>query len=228
MAVDIKGMRVTVIGFGRSGLSAAKLLYDKGAEVTITDVKPERELKSEIGKLGDRKVRLDFGSDGKASVDGAEILVVSPGVSNDMPAIQVAGEMGIRIISEVELFAWYCSSPIIAVTGTNGKTTTVTLIGDLLKNLGMDVAVAGNIGVPLTEVLGKLTKETIVVAEISSFQLEHIETFHPYISVVLNITPDHLDRYRIFRDYVDAKASVFANQTGKDWAILNACDEEKS
>ncbi len=220
--------RVTVIGLGKSGISAAKLLYDKGAEVTVTDIKSEEELREEIEKLENRGVKLELGNDGRIAVRDAEMVVVSPGVPQDAPAIQLAQERTLPIISEIELFSWYCPSPIIAVTGTNGKTTTVTLIANLLKNLGKKIEVAGNIGIPLTEIIGKLDEKTIVLAEISSFQLEQIERFHPYISIILNITPDHLDRYRSFQDYVNAKARLFLNQESSDWTILNADDEKVS
>lgn len=224
----VEGMKVTVVGFGESGVSSAELLTDMGAEVTITDIKSEEELEEGIRKLEKRKVKLEMGNDGRDAVRNAEIVVISPGVPQDAPAIQLAQEMGVSIISEIELFSWYCSSPLIAVTGTNGKTTAVTLIANLLKNAGEKVEVAGNIGIPLTEIVGGLDEETVVVAEISSFQLECIKRFHPYISVILNITPDHLDRYISFQDYVDAKAHLLLNQKSGDWAILNADDDEVS
>jgi UDP-N-acetylmuramoylalanine--D-glutamate ligase len=164
--MDVERMKVTVIGFGKSGLSAAKLLHDKGAKVTVTDIKSEEELKEEIGRLENRKVER--------------------------------------------------------------KTTTVTLIANLLRNLGKKIEVAGNIGIPLTEIVAKLDEKTIVLAEISSFQLEQIEKFRAYISIILNITPDHLDRYRSFRDYVNAKSRLLLNQESSDWAILNADDENVS
>ncbi len=218
--------KVTVVGFGKSGVSSAKLLADRGAEVTVTDIKSEEELEEEIRGLGNRKVKLELGNDGRAAVRDAEMVVKSPGVPQDAPAIRLAQEMGLRTISEIELFSWYCCSPLVAVTGTNGKTTAVTLIAELLRNAGKKVEVAGNIGVPLTEIVGKLDEETIVVCEISSFQLENIEGFHPYISIILNITPDHLDRHISFEDYVNAKARLLSNQKGSDWSILNADDRE--
>ena len=214
-------MKVTVVGFGRSGVSAVKLLHDKGAEVTVTDCRAEEDLKEEIRKLNGRNVKLQLGEGGVSAVEGAEMVVVSPGVPPDTSAVQLAERKKIRIISEIELFSWFCNSPIIAITGTNGKTTTTLLSANLLNNLGYKVTACGNIGVPLTELVDK---EALVVAEISSFQLERIEKFRPYISVILNITPDHLDRYRDFQDYVSAKSRIFENQKPSDFTVLNADD----
>ena len=214
-------MKVTVIGFGRSGVSAAKLLHDKGAEVTVTDCQPEEDFKEEIRKLNGRNIKLQFGEDGISAIEGTEMVVVSPGVPSDAPAVQSAEKKKIRIISEIELFPWFCNSPIIAITGTNGKTTTTLLSANLLNSLGYKVTACGNIGVPLTELVDK---ETPVVAEISSFQLERIEKFRPYISVIINITPDHLDRYSDFQDYVSAKSRIFENQKPSDFTVLNADD----
>ncbi len=219
--MDVKGIKVTVVGFGRSGVSAVKLLHDKGAEVTVTDCRQEEDLKEEIRKLNRRNVKLQLGEDGVSAIEGAEMVVVSPGVPPDAPAVQSAEKKRIRIISEIELFSWFCNSPVIAITGTNGKTTTTLLSANLLNNLGYKVTACGNIGVPLTELV---SKETPVVAEISSFQLERIERFRPYISVILNITPDHLDRYSDFQDYVSAKSRIFENQKPSDFTVLNADD----
>ena len=226
--MSVKGKRITVIGLGKSGLSAAKLLFDKGAEVTVTDVRGKENLEDAIDKLGSGKVKLKLGNDGRRATEDAEMIVISPGVPQDALAVMSAKKAGIRIISEIELFALYCSSPVVAVTGTNGKTTTVTLIADLLNRLGKKIEAAGNIGLPLTEILWALSVETIVVAEVSSFQLEHIETFRPYISVILNITPDHLDRYGSFKDYAAAKARLLRNQKSSDWTVLNIDDNEVS
>ncbi len=188
----------------------------------------EDDLREHVKGLEDRNVGLCLGNDGIEAVNGAEIVVVSPGVSDDAPALRLAAERNIPVISEVELFFWYCRLPGVAITGTNGKTTVATLVAELLNALGHGARLGGNVGIPLTELVGKLNGEENVVAEVSSFQLEHIKEFHAHISVILNITPDHLDRYRDFEDYVLAKSRIFANQGKDDFAVLNADDRETS
>ncbi len=226
--MDVKGVKVTVLGFGKSGLAAAELLCGRGAEVAVTDCLEEENLHGRVAKLRNRKVKFFLGSDGAGAVEGADVLVVSPGVPADAPPLRLAEKKKIRIISEVELFSWFCRSPVIAITGTNGKTTTADLVAKLLGNAGYRVKLAGNIGIPLTGIVKELEAGEKVVAEISSFQLEHIEKFHPHISVLLNVTPDHLDRYGSFREYVSAKGRIFENQDKSDFAVINADDSEAS
>ena len=224
--MNIKGMKVTVLGLGKSGLAAAELLCEKGAKVTVTDCMVEEKLHGRVAKLRNMKVRFFLGSDGTEAVEGADAIVVSPGVPADAPALLLAEKKKIRVISEIELFSWFCKSPVIAITGTNGKTTTSTLVAKLLGNAGCRVQLAGNIGIPLTGIVKELEAGEKVVAEISSFQLEHIEKFHPQVSVLLNITPDHLDRYRSFSEYVSAKGRIFENQDKNDFAVINVDDNE--
>jgi UDP-N-acetylmuramoylalanine--D-glutamate ligase len=226
--MEISGKKVTVVGFGKSGLSAARLLHDKGADVTVTDCVGEEEKREQIKGLEGRNVALCLGNDGIEAVEAAELVVVSPGVPGDVSALRLAADRNIPVISEIELFSWYCRLPVVAITGTNGKTTVATLVAELLNALGHNARLGGNIGIPLTELIGKLSGEENVVAEVSSFQLEHIEKFHARVSVILNITPDHLDRYRDFEDYVLAKSRILANQGKDDFAVLNADDRETS
>ena len=217
------GKKVAVFGLARSGIAAAKRLAAAGAQVTITEKKAATEFDTEIIKnLKARGVAVEFGGHSENAVQSAELIVVSPGIHLDLPILQATRDRGIPIISEIELAYRFLKKPIIAVTGTNGKTTTTTLIGEILKAGGKKVAVAGNIGNPLVEVDD--TELDYVVAEISSYQLEAVVDFKPWISVILNIQPDHLERHKTMEEYVRMKARVFANQTGDDYVVYNLDD----
>jgi len=221
---SLAGRRVTVVGLARSGVAAARLLRAAGAEVVGTDTKPVDALGREVAALRDSGVRLATGDDAARAFEGATLVVVSPGVPVDAPQLAPARAAGLPIIGELELGWRATEAETIAITGTNGKTTTTALTGALLAEQPRPVLVAGNIGTPLAASALTFARDGLVVAEVSSFQLETIETFHPRVAAVLNVTPDHLDRHGSFEAYVDAKARIFLNQDPSDCAVLNADD----
>jgi UDP-N-acetylmuramoylalanine--D-glutamate ligase len=221
---SLAGRRVTVVGLARSGVAAARLLRAAGAEVVGTDTKPADALGREVTALRESGVRLVTGDDAARAFEGATLVVVSPGVPLDAPQLAPARAAGLPIIGELELGWRATDAETIAITGTNGKTTTTALTGALLAEQPRPVLVAGNIGTPLASSALTFARDGLVVAEVSSFQLETIETFHPRVAAVLNVTPDHLDRHGSFEAYVDAKARIFLNQEPSDCAVLNADD----
>ena len=216
--VDLKGKRVTVFGLGKSGMAAAKKLIAIGAVVRLTDANPRADVSAFDG-LG---LEIELGQHSSMIIEGDDLIVVSPGVHLDLPVLVEAAKRNIPIISELELASYFITKPIIAVTGTNGKTTTITLIGEMLKAGGKRVVLAGNIGLPLTEVDD--TALDYVVVEVSSYQLEAIAGFRPRIGVILNIQPDHLERHHTMREYTGQKARLFLNQTGDDYLVYNQDD----
>lgn len=219
--MKIKDKKVVVLGLAKSGVAAAKLLLKQGAKVKISDSKSTQELQEQIALLKD--LDIETGGHNENSLINCELIVTSPGVPVDIPFLRKAEKMNIPIISEMELAYQYLpQNLVIAITGTNGKTTTTTLIGEILKTAKQKVVVAGNIGKPLSEVVDKIDKDYLVVVEISSFQLQTIKEFRPNISVFLNWTPDHLDRHKNLDDYLKAKARIFENQIKEDFMILNA------
>jgi UDP-N-acetylmuramoylalanine--D-glutamate ligase len=218
----LAGRRVTVVGLAKSGTAAARLLASVQAEVRATDARPVAALGREVLALAAEGVHL---VDGPAAFAGAELVVISPGVPIDSPQLAPARARGVPVIGELELGWRAMEADTIAITGTNGKTTTTALTGALLAAQSRPVLVGGNIGTPLAAHALGFSADGLVVAEVSSFQLETIETFRPRVAAVLNITPDHLDRHRTFEGYVDAKARIFLNQTSSDCAVLNADDE---
>ncbi|MBU1488054.1 UDP-N-acetylmuramoyl-L-alanine--D-glutamate ligase, partial [bacterium] len=223
--IDFYKKQVLVLGLGRSGAAACRLLKVKGAAVVGWDQKEEEDLSREALSLREEGVSLKLGGQPKDLVGATDILVVSPGLPLSLPVFKEARERGIPIISEIELaYQFMGDHPLVAVTGTNGKTTVTTLIGAILKKAGCQVEVAGNIGIPLSKIITRLRPETIVVAEISSFQLETILDFRPKISIILNLSPDHLDRHPTEDDYLRAKARIFLNQGEDDFCILNKDD----
>jgi UDP-N-acetylmuramoylalanine--D-glutamate ligase len=216
----LKGRRVSVVGLARSGVAACRLLADCGARVVATDQKPLTALGAEVSALTERGVTLITGGHPPEAFRDAELVVVSPGVPIDSAALG-ARRTSVPLIGELEL-AWRAmEAETIAVTGTNGKTTTTALTGALLRQQARDVLVAGNIGTPLAAHALAFSADGIVVVEASSFQLATIEAFRPRVAAVLNVTPDHLDRHGTFGAYVNAKARIFANQTRTDCAVLN-------
>ncbi len=218
--------KTLVLGAGKSGVAAAKFLACRGAIVALHDKKPIAEWTEEALSLKEKfGVGLIDGQIPSWLLDQIDLVVISPGVpTNTIPARYVDRKGG-EVIGEIELAYRFLKGKIIAITGTNGKTTTTTLIGELLKNAGKKVQVAGNIGLPLTEVVETSTEDTWNVIETSSFQLETIKLFHPNIAVALNVTPNHLDRYDFFHEYAAAKHRIFMNQTPEDIAVLNADNE---
>src|SRR5580765_4111559 len=222
--MELKNKRVLVVGLGRSGVSSAIFLQEHGAKVIVSDSKAEAQLQKEVPALLDRGISIETGSHGERTFRDQDLIVVSPGVPSDQPQLQHARTLGIPVIGEVELAFRFLKGKVLAITGSNGKTTTTTLVGEILSKSGKKTLVGGNIGTPVISLAGKSTPDSLVVLEISSFQLESIEQFRPWVAAILNITPDHLDRHHTFQAYVDAKARIFENQQAGDFAVLNADD----
>ncbi|HET6935974.1 MAG TPA: UDP-N-acetylmuramoyl-L-alanine--D-glutamate ligase [Candidatus Angelobacter sp.] len=222
--MELKNKRALVVGLGRSGAASALFLQEHGAKVTVSDSKSEAQLQSDVPALLDRGVSIETGRHGERTFRDQDLIVVSPGVPSDQPQLQHARTLGIPVIGEVELAFRYLQGKVLAITGSNGKTTTTSLVGEILAKSGKKTLVGGNIGTPVISLAGKSSPDTMVVLEISSFQLETIEQFCPWIAAILNITPDHLDRHHTFQAYVDAKARIFENQKADDFAVLNADD----
>jgi UDP-N-acetylmuramoylalanine--D-glutamate ligase len=219
------GKKVGIFGMARSGLACAELLKGLGAEVFVTDTKPSNLLTSEITQLADLNIDFETGGHTSKAVTDKDYLVISPGVPLDIPRLKEAQDRGIPIFSEIEVAFWLTDAQIVGITGSNGKTTTTTLVGEILKEDKRESQIGGNIGIPFSSLVGKVSKEGIIVLELSSFQLERIEEFKPRVSAVLNITPDHLDRYPDLKSYVEAKLRIFENQTDSDFTVLNADDK---
>src|SRR6266568_4095072 len=222
--MELNGKRVLVVGLGRSGVASALFLKSRGARVTVSDAKSEDQLRKEIPALLDHGIAVETGGHGERTFKNQDLIVVSPGVPVDAEPISQARALGQDILGEIELAAEFLQGQIVAITGSNGKTTATTLTGEILSAGGLKTLVGGNIGTPAISLVPQATPETVTVLEVSSFQLETIRHFRPKIAVVLNVTPDHLDRHRTFAAYVDAKARVFENQQGEDFAVLNADD----
>jgi len=236
---NYRGRKVLVVGLARSGLAVANLLTTQGARVTVTDEKSKKELINNIKKLK-KGIKILLGRQDsvrlKNLVSEYDLLVISPGVPQENPLVEKARKSKIPVVSEVEAAFNIASSnphwktlpspPVVAVTGTNGKTTTCELIGAVLRSdRRRKVIVAGNIGTPLSSVVGQITEGTVLVLEISSFQLENVESFHSYVAVILNITPDHMDRHKTMSKYIQAKANILKKQTEEDFCILNRDDK---
>jgi UDP-N-acetylmuramoylalanine--D-glutamate ligase len=222
--LELNNKRVLVVGLGRSGVASALFLQSHGAKVTVSDSKSEDQLGQEIPVLLDHGIAVETGRHGERTFQNQDMIVVSPGVPFDAQPLVQARALGEQVIGEIELAAEFLSGPIVAITGSNGKTTTTTLVGEILAKSGRKTLVGGNIGTPAVSLVEKATPETFTVLEVSSFQLETIRRFRPKIAVVLNVTPDHLDRHRSFEAYAAAKARVFENQQEHDFAVLNADD----
>jgi len=222
--LELAGKRVLVVGIGKSGLAAAHFLKERGARVTVSDARPAT-LIAELSSLLDEGFIVEAGSHGLLTFRRQDLIVVSPGVPMSTPELMTVRAIGAHIIGELELGAQFLRGEIVAITGSNGKTTTTALMGEILKTSGRPTLVGGNIGRPVTEMVAESTAETWSVLEVSSFQLETIETFRPRIAVVLNITPDHLDRHGTFEAYAAAKTRITENQTGEDYLVLNGEDK---
>ncbi len=221
---DLRGKRVTVVGLARSGYAACKVLVERGANVLATDESPAEKLRVDLTELSRRGIRLETGGHAPESFSETDLIVISPGVDLRLPPLARAISLGVPVWSEVELAYRLTEAQFIGITGTKGKGTTATLTGDILQRAGHDVVVAGNIGRPLCDVVPPLSRDAWVVAELSSFQLESIVTFRPHVAVLLNLAPDHLDRYASLQEYYAAKARVFECQMPEDFAVLNADD----
>jgi len=222
--MDLDGRKVLVVGLARTGLATTKFLKAKGSMVMTTEAKPKAEMKEAVQELEGMEIPMEWGGHRTETFLKQDLVVLSPGVDPNIEPIRKAVEKGIDVISEIELAYHFIPIPIIAVTGTNGKTTTTLLIGEMLKEDGRRVGVGGNVGDPLILFAEGGDRWEVLVVEISSFQLEGIEDFRPRLSVLLNITEDHLDRYPHYADYIWAKARIFANQNSGDTAVLNKDD----
>ncbi|MGB9146690.1 MAG: UDP-N-acetylmuramoyl-L-alanine--D-glutamate ligase [Acidobacteriaceae bacterium] len=223
--MEIKGKKILVVGLGKSGLAAALFLRRQGAQVTVSDVRSAEELAKEIPALIDEGIAVEAGGHGLLTFRRQDLIVVSPGVPLDTPELALVMKFGLPIIGELELAAHYLRGKILAITGSNGKTTTTTLCGEVLAAGGLPVEVGGNIGVPVIALVEGSREDGWSVLEVSSFQLETTYEFRPQIAVILNITPDHLDRHGSFENYVAAKEKIFAKQTEEDALVLNADDD---
>ena len=222
--MELSGKRILVVGLARTGVAVARFLAARGALVTVTDMKDENELGSFLAQLDGVSVNLELGRHTTHSFLMSDLIVVSPGVPMDIKPLQMARAQRRAIISEIELASRFIDAPMIAITGTNGKTTTTTLTGEICRACGFPTFVGGNIGNPLIELAAGEERVERVVVELSSFQLEGIDHFRPHVAVLLNVTEDHLDRYSSYQEYIDAKARIFMNQTDRDYAVLNLDD----
>lgn len=222
--MEFNGMNTVVVGAARSGVSAARLLRSKGAGVTLTDRNREETIPADLSGLKEAGVNIQAGGHNEQVFLAADLIVISPGVSMDIAPLKSARKKGIDIISEIELASYFIKAPIIGITGTNGKSTTTTLVGKILQEDGKDVFVGGNLGTPLSDAVLSGERYDLVVCEISSFQLEGIKSFKSHIAAILNITPDHLDRYSSMDEYMKVKWRICENQGNQDFAVLNLDD----
>jgi UDP-N-acetylmuramoylalanine--D-glutamate ligase len=220
--MELKGKKVLVVGLGKSGVSAALFLRSRGAQVTVSDMRSAAALAKEIPALLEHGVMVESGGHGLLTFRRQDLIVVSPGVPLDTPVLAQVKAFGLTIIGELELAAQFLKGNVLAITGSNGKTTTTALTGEMLSSAGIETLVGGNIGVPVVDLIPKSTDQSWSVLEVSSFQLESTELFHPRIAVILNITPDHLDRHGSFENYALAKERIFSAQTASDFLVLNA------
>jgi UDP-N-acetylmuramoylalanine--D-glutamate ligase len=221
LAFDVEDKRVTVAGAARSGIAAAELLARRGARVTLSDARVDLPESDHLRSLG---VALELGGHTRDTFTSSDLVVLSPGVPPEQEFVQAARDRGIPVIAEIELASRWLQGRVIAITGTKGKSTTTALTGRMLEAAGYKVTVGGNIGSPLSAQVSASTPDTFHVVETSSFQLEQIDTFHPWIAVMLNFSPDHLDRHPDVAAYGAAKARIFENQDVNDHAVINADD----
>jgi UDP-N-acetylmuramoylalanine--D-glutamate ligase len=220
--MELKGKKVLVVGLGKSGLSAALFLRRRGAQVTVSDMRSASALAKEIPALLENGISVESGGHGLLTFRRQDLIVVSPGVPLDTPELVQVKAFGLPVIGELELAAQFLKGSILAITGSNGKTTTTALTGEILAAAGIETQVGGNIGVPVVDLIEKSSDTGWSVLEVSSFQLESTHLFHPRIAVILNITPDHLDRHGSFENYALAKERIFSAQTAADMLVLNA------
>lgn len=221
----IKDKKILVVGLAVSGIPTVNTLIQLGAKVTVNDIKKEEQLQKVIEPLAQQDIDFIFGRHPE-NVDGYDMLVLSPGVPTDLPFIIKAKERNIPVIGELELAYRLCRGIFVAITGTNGKTTTTALTGKIFENARRETYVVGNIGVAAVSKALEASKDAVMVTEVSSFQLESIIDFKPHIAAILNITPDHLNRHKTMENYVAAKANIFKNQTKEDFLVLNADNDE--
>lgn len=231
--MKLAGTNVTVVGLARSGVAAARLLHEAGARVTVADRKDRTELAAVLQQVDASNIAVTVGRSYEQALEEAELVVISPGVPYRLEALERVRRRGVQVISELELASRFLNAPVLAVTGTNGKSTTVTLIGKILEQEGRQAFVGGNLGTALSEAArtsleasrqGRPSPYDFFVVEVSSFQLETVDGFHPWIAAILNVTVDHQDRYDSIEDYVAAKRRIFERQTSADYALVNLDD----
>ncbi|MFA5199505.1 MAG: UDP-N-acetylmuramoyl-L-alanine--D-glutamate ligase [Candidatus Omnitrophota bacterium] len=219
-----KNKKVTILGLARSGVACANLLFKLGAKVSVTDIKNDPSTRDACSKLLSSAISVELGKHSAEFIEQTDLVVISPGVPAESLAVKLAARFNKPVISEIEVASILCPAKIIAVTGANGKTTVTTLIGLILKEAKKKVFVCGNIGNPFSGQLENINEEDVFVLEVSSFQLEGIKDFKPKIAVILNLTPNHLDRYNNLQEYFEAKKRIFANQDKTDFLVLNLDD----
>jgi UDP-N-acetylmuramoylalanine--D-glutamate ligase len=222
--MELKNKNILVVGLAKTGVACARFLASRGATVTVTDMRGEAALAGPLAELGGYEIRWELERHNVETFLASDLIVVSPGVPMELPQLVTAQKAGKEIISEIELASRFIDVPLVAITGTNGKTTTTTLLGAIFKHNGYHTFVGGNIGTPLIEMVESHDLPDQVVAEISSFQLEWITSFRPTCAALLNLSEDHLDRYPSYQAYIDAKLRIFENQTEDDFAVVNADD----
>jgi UDP-N-acetylmuramoylalanine--D-glutamate ligase len=221
----LKNKRFSILGAARSGLAVAELLKEQGAAVFVSDTVPSDKMRHAAAELERMGIPYELGANTRRVLD-ADVLVLSPGVPSSASPVQDALAHGVRVVSELEVGSWFCQAPIIAVTGTNGKTTTTTLIGEIFADAERPAIVAGNIGTAFSREVRNIGSDGVAILEVSSFQLDHMDTFRPRVSIILNITPDHLDRYEhSFEKYIASKCRIFENQRAGDVLIYDWDDD---
>jgi UDP-N-acetylmuramoylalanine--D-glutamate ligase len=222
--MQLNDKNILVVGLAKTGVACARFLASRGARVTVTDMRGESALAEQMAQLAGFEIKRELTYHDEQTFQASDLIVVSPGVPQNLPQLIMARRAGVEIISEVELASRYIDAPLVAITGTNGKTTTTTITGEIFKHNGFRTFVGGNIGNPLIELADSGEAVDRVVAEISSFQLEWITSFRPTVAALLNLSEDHLDRYASYQDYIDAKLRIFENQTSDDFAVINVDD----
>ena len=222
--MDLHNKHILVVGLGRSGISAAKFLVSRGCTVTAADIRTQEALGDGLAEIQHSGINIQLGPHDPEIFENCDLVVLSPGVPHTIPSLFRAREKGIPVIGEIELAYHFINIPIIAVTGTNGKSTTTLLISEMLNQSGFKALSGGNLGTPLIELVDRQKTADFIVAEISSFQLDTIDKFRPLVSIILNITDDHLDRYPDFDAYARSKARIFQNQRACDVCVLNEAD----
>ncbi|MFP4475397.1 MAG: UDP-N-acetylmuramoyl-L-alanine--D-glutamate ligase [Desulfatibacillaceae bacterium] len=222
--MDVRGKTMVVVGLARTGMALVRFLSSRGAEVIAADRREEAELGEAAAAVRGAGARLVTGPHRERDFDAADMIVLSPGVPETIPAVAAARLSGVPVVGEIELASWFLAAPLAAISGTNGKTTTTTLVGEMLRVAGLNTYVGGNIGTPLIDCVRDDADYDAVVAEISSFQLDTTETFAPKVAALLNVAEDHMDRYPDMAAYAASKARLFENQEPDDVAVLNGAD----
>ncbi len=222
--IELEGKKIAIIGAGRTGLAAARFCHSRGAQAVVNDLRTREQLAGELDAFTAVNAELRLGNHERDVIADCDAAIVSPGVSPDLEPLRAFKERGLPVFGELELASRFATAPIIAVTGTNGKSTTVTLIHDMMLASEKKSALGGNIGTPFLELVDRDTDYDVFVLEVSSYQLETIEKFHPHIAVLLNISPDHLSRHQNIAAYATAKGRIFINQSAEDWCVYNADD----